>query len=116
VNLDRPLLRLAGLATVLACLAFYDPDAGSGLQRLALPLLMALGAWALVQNLAAVALAVAVLGVIHLDLDGDDWIDSIAWPTLTLAAVIALLVIMIRRFRARIAETHEARWADRRQP
>ena len=75
MNLDKPIQRLVGLATLLACLAFYDPDAVSALQRLGLPLLMAAGAWALVQNLAAVALAVAVLGLIHLDLSNGDWID-----------------------------------------
>lgn len=116
MNLNRPLPRLLGLATVLVCLAFYDPAGESAVQRLLLPLLMAAGAWALVQNLAAVALTVAVLGVIHLDLSGGDWIDRVAWPLLTLAAVVAFLSILARRFRARIAATHEARWADRREP
>jgi hypothetical protein len=116
VNLDHPLPRLIGLATVLVCLALYDPAGAGALQRLLLPLLMALGAWALVQNLAAVALAVAVLGLIHLDLTTGDWIDRIAWPILTLAAIATLIAIMIRRFRARISETHAARWAERRDP
>ncbi len=116
MNLNRPVPRLIGLATVLVCLALYDPDGTTALQRLLLPLLMAAGAWALVQNLAAVALTVAVLGVIHLNLDGGDWIDRVAWPVLTLAATGVCLAILIRRFRARIAATHEARWADRRDP
>ena len=116
MNLDRPVPRLVGLAVVLVCLAVYDPGGDSVQQRLLLPLLMAAGAWALVQNLAAVALAVAVLGVIHLDLGSGDWIDRIAWPLLTLAATAAFVWILVRRFRARIAETHEARWADRRDP
>ena len=114
MNLDRPVQRLVGLAIVLASLAFYDPSATSVVQRLAVPLLMALGAWALVQNLAAVALAVAVLGVIHLDLATGDWVDRIAWPILTLAAVATFLWILIGRFRQRIRDTHEARWQRRR--
>ena len=116
MNLDRPVLRLLGLVVVLAGLAFYDPEGHSVLQRLLLPLLMAAGAWALVQNLAAVALAVAVLGLINLDLAGGDWIDRIAWPAITLTATVAFLWILFRRFRARIAETHDARWAERRKP
>jgi hypothetical protein len=114
VNLDRPIPRLIGLATVLVCLAVYDPAATDVAQRLAIPLLMALGAWALVQNLAAVALAVAVLGVIHLDLRGGDWIDRIAWPILTLAASLTFAGILITRFRQRIRDTHEERWQSRR--
>ena len=114
MNLDRPVQRLIGLATVLVCLALYDPEASSAVQRLALPLLMALGAWALVQNLAAVALAVAVLGLIHLDLASGDWIDRIAWPALTLAAILTIVCILIGRFRQRIRDTHEARWQSRR--
>lgn len=116
MNLDRPVLRLIGLATLLVCLAFYDPAAASAAQRLALPLLMALGAWALVQNLAAVTLAVAILGMIHLNLSGGDWIDRIAWPLLTLAASLTFAGILIGRFRQRIRDTHEARWQRRRDP
>jgi hypothetical protein len=114
VNLDRPVQRLLGLATLLACFALYDPDASSAIQRLALPLLMAFAAWALVQNLAAVALAVAVLGMIHLDLANGDWIDRIAWPMITLAAILTFGWILIGRFRQRIRDTHEARWQRRR--
>ena len=115
MNLDRPIQRLLGLAVVLACFAYYDPEADSVLHRLIMPLLMAAGAWALVQNLAAVALAIAVLGVIHLDLRTGDWIDRIAWPALTLAACITFGWILIGRFRQRIRDTHEERWQRRRE-
>ncbi len=114
MNLDRPWQRLTGLIIVLGCLAIYDPGAAGVDQRLILPLLMALGAWALVQNLAAVALAVVVLGIIHLDLGASNWIDRVAWPVLTLAAGLTLMMIGLKRFRRRIEETHESRWADRR--
>lgn len=113
MNLDRPWQRLLGLVFVLGCLAVYDPNAMGVIQQLAIPLLMALGAWALVQNLAAVALAVTVLGIIHLDLSASNWIDRLAWPVLTLAAALTLLMIGLKRFRRRIAETHESRWAER---
>lgn len=114
MNLDRPVPRLIGLVVVLICLTVYDPIAGSALQRLLLPLLMAAGAWALVQNLAAVALAVAVLGVIHWDLSTGDWIDRIAWPLLTVLASLTFAWILRDRFRQRIRDTHEARWHSRK--
>ena len=114
MNLDRPVPRLLGLLTILGCLAFYDPESTAVAQRLLLPLLMAAGAWALVQNLAAVALAVVVLGLIHLDFSSGDWIDRIAWPILTLTAGLTFGAILIGRFRQRISDTHEARWQRRR--
>ena len=114
MNLDRPVQRLLSLAVLLVCLALYDPGAASAMQRLTLPLLMALGAWALVRSPAAVALAVAVLGVIHLDLTNGDWIDRIAWPLVTLIAILYFAWILLGRFRQRIRETHEARWQRRR--
>ncbi len=114
MNLDRPVQRLLGLAVLLVCLALYDPGAAGAVQRLGLPLLMALGAWALVQNLAAVALAVAVLGVIHLDLTNGDWIDRIAWPVITLIAILTFAWILLGRFRRHIRDTHEERWQKRR--
>lgn len=116
MNLDRPWQRLAGLIVILGCLTIYEPDSRGVLQQLLIPLLMIGGALALVQKLAAVALAVAVLGLIHLDLAADNWIDRIAWPVLTMAALLILLMIGLRRFRRRINETHEARWADRQDP
>ena len=114
MNLDRPVQRFLGLATILVCLALYDPAATSALHRLALPLLMAMAAWALVQNVAAVALAVAVLGIIHLDLATGDWIGRIAWPVLTCGAILTFAWILIGRFRQRIRDTHEERWQSRR--
>ncbi len=113
MNLDRPVARLFGLTLILVCLALFNPEANTALQRLVVPLLMAAGAWALVQNLAAVALAVAVLGAIHWDLASGDWIDRFAWPVLTVLAGITFLWILLGRFRQRIRDTHEQRWLSR---
>lgn len=116
MNLDHPWQRLSGLLVVLACLTIYEPGTRGVAQQLIVPLVMAAGALALVQNLAAIALAMAVLGVIHLDLDANNWIDRVAWPVLTAAALLVLMMIGLKRFKRRINETHDARWADRRDP
>jgi len=116
MNLDQPWQRLSGLVVILACLTIFEPGTGGVAQQLVIPLVMAAGALALIQNLAAIALAMAVLGVIHLDLNADNWIDRIAWPVLTVAALLVLMMIGLKRFRRRINETHDARWADRRDP
>lgn len=113
MNLHRPRQRLAGLFLIFLGLALYDPESPAAVHRLLLPALLAVGAWALVQNVAAVAIATAVLGVIHLDLEAGSWIDRYAYPAVTAAAVLTLLAIGVQRFRRRIVETREARWSER---
>lgn len=94
-------------------LALYDPESPAALHRLLLPALLAAGAWALVQNVAVVAIATAVLGVIHLDSEAGGWIDRFAYPAITAAALLTLAAIGVQRFRRRIVETREARWSER---
>lgn len=114
MNLDRLWLRLTGLLVLLSCLALLDPGSASVFHRLVIPLIMAAGTWALIQNAAAVALGATVLGAIHSELAATHWIDRLAYPALTLTGSAVLAVITFRRFRHRISRTHEARWADRR--
>jgi len=114
VNLNRPWHRLIGLVVLLICLALYEPGAPGVLHRLVYPLVMAAGAWALVQNGVVVALAVAVLATIHMRPGADDWISGIAYPVLAVSGGLILLGLATRRFRRRIAETHDARWSGRR--
>ena len=114
MNLDHPWQRLAGLILLLGCLALYQPGSPGVANQLIYPLLMAAGAWALVQNLAAVALAGTVLAALHARPGAPDWIPGLAYPALVVLGVVVLAVILIRRFRRRIAETHDARWSGRR--
>lgn len=107
-------LRICGLVMVIAGLALYDTHDVSITHRVLLPLVMAVGAWALVQNTAAVAMGVTVLAVIHSDLDSDNRVDRIAYPLIAGAGAVTLAVIAWRRFRARIRDTHAARWSSRR--
>jgi multidrug transporter EmrE-like cation transporter len=113
MNLERPALRLSGLLVLIICLSAYDPEHGSVLHRLLIPLTMALASWALVQNVAAVALGSMVLAFIHTDLAASDWIARIGYPILTGLSALILAVVAWRRFKQRIRETHEARWSDR---
>ena len=56
--------RVAGLVLLLGCLAVFDPVAESVAQQLLIPLLMIFAGYALIQNLAVVALATSVLAAI----------------------------------------------------
>ena len=113
MNTDKLWLRTAGVVILIFGLIVYDPTSISATQRLLIPLLMAIGSWALVQNVAAVTLGVAVLAFIHSDLMAASWIDRLAYPLLAATAALLLVLIGAQRFRARIRSTHEARWAER---
>lgn len=115
MKLSRPWLRVSGLALLIGCLALYDPEASGAVQDLLIPLAMALAAWAMVQNLAAVSLGVAVLALIHSDPSAPGWVEGRAYPLLTLAAGITFAAIVLSRFRQRVRDTHQARWAERRE-
>lgn len=106
--------RLAGVALLALCVVVYEPAADSVLQQLALPLGMALAAWLMVQNLVAVALGAFLLAAIHGDPGASDPVTGIGYPVVAAAAGLTLLGIFVRRFRARIEATHEARWQGRR--
>ncbi len=106
--------RMLGLVVIVVTLVWYEPGASGAVQRLVLPLVMALGAWWLVRNLAAVALGASVLATIHSNPGSADWISGYAYPAVALASAAVLLWIVRDRFRERIAATHEARWRARR--
>jgi hypothetical protein len=112
-SLTRLPWRVAGLTLLIACVLVYDPSSDSALQRLLVPLIMALGAWALIRNLTVVAMAVAVLAVLASAPGSGDWITSLAYPATAAAASFAVIWSAVRRFRLRIRETHAERWSDR---
>ena len=113
---QRLWLRLAGVLLIVICLVVLQPGSTELLQRLVIPLLLALGACWLVQNLAAVALGAAVLAAVHSDLNADDWVEALAYPLLAACSATVVLVVVLRRFARRIALTHEDRWRNRADP
>lgn len=106
--------RLLGVLLLGVAVVVYQPSAGDPLNRLLIPVIMAMAAWLMVQNLAAVALGACLLAAIHSNPSSADWIDARAYPGLAALAAAILIMIFARRFRRRIEETREARWAPRR--
>lgn len=106
---DLP-VRIAGVALLAVCVLAYDGDAPGAWQRLVLPLGMAFAAWLMVRNLAAVALGTALLAGIHSAPGSSDPIAAAGYPLVAAAATLVLIGVFVRRFRARIAATHDARW------
>ncbi len=113
VNVTYMGRRVTGVIVLSGCLLAYDPAGTDLLQRGIIPALMAVAAWGLVQNLAAVTLGVAVLGGIHSDFTAPHWLDRLAYPAISLAAGVTFGIIVWRRFRRRVLATHEERWRDR---
>jgi len=107
--------RVAGVLLLAVCVVLYEPTSTGALHRLLLPLGMAVAAWLMVQNPAAVALGTVLLAGIHSDPGASDPITSIGYPTVAVLAGVLLLAIVCRRFRAQIKATHALRWQHRRQ-
>jgi hypothetical protein len=62
----------------------------------------------------AVALSCGTLAAIHLDLSSASWVQAQAYPLVVAVSAIIAGRIGLQRFRQRIADTHEERWANRR--
>lgn len=107
--------RIAGLVLLGLLVVAYQPELGGAVQRVLIPVLMALATWLLVQNAAAVAIGAGALAVIHSAPGSGDWISAAAYPALASICGVILAAVFVQRFRRRIAETHEARWRHRRR-
>jgi hypothetical protein len=105
--------RIGGLVLLGALVMVYQPEQGDLVNRLLVPVGMAIATWLLVQNLAAVALGAGLLAAIHGDLGSADWIRGIAYPMLAAGCGIVVAVVFARRFRRHMAATHEQRWRQR---
>lgn len=105
--------RSIGLALVILFLFDYAPDGTSLYQRLWLPLIGGVGAYLVIQNVLAVALAVALVAGINSAPGSADPLNGTVYPLLAIGAGIVALVILARRFGAAIRDTRAARQAGR---
>jgi hypothetical protein len=107
--------RLIGLALVILFLFDYAPDGTSLYQRLWLPLIAGIGAYLVIQNVLAVALAVALVAGINSAPGSGDPLYGVVYPLFAICAGIVAMVILARRFGAAIRDTRAARHANRSQ-
>ena len=106
--------RFIGVALTLGSIFIIDLNQMTPVHQLWLPLLLAAGAYFMTQSLMAVAIACGTLAYIHINSASPFWVESTAYPLIVLLSVAVIMVTLIGRFRQRIAATHEARWARRR--
>lgn len=107
--------RIGGLVLLGVLVVVYHPEQGGALNRVAVPILMAAAAWLLVQNALAVALGAGLLAALHSAPGSGDWVTALAYPALAAACALIVVAVLVRRFRRRIAATHDARWRHRRR-
>ncbi len=114
-ELSHPWARLGGVI-IAACIVFFlDTTSTDALHKLWLPLGLAFSAFLMTQALMAVAFACLVMAGLNIDLAAGYWVPVWGYPSVAAVSLVVCLIIVVRRFRQRIAETHDARWARRRR-
>ena len=66
--------RISGLVVLGVTVMLFDDTSIAPLHRLLLPMAMAVAAWLMIQNAAAILLGATLLTAIHTDLQDPDWI------------------------------------------
>jgi len=113
-GLSHPWSRLAGVLLAAVILFVLDTESTAVLHALLLPLALTVAGWLMTRSLMAVAFATFTMAAISTRFGAASWIPAIAYPAIAGVALLVCLHIITQRFRQRIAETHEQRWAHRR--
>ena len=106
--------RVAGAALALIAVFTLDLSQSSAVDKLWLPMILAIGIYLMTFSIMAVAASCGTLAAIHLDLNSVSWVESQAYPVVVGVSALIAGRIGLQRFRQRIADTHEERWANRR--
>ena len=113
--LNKLSLRLAGVVIILAVLFVIDLNIDDAVNQLWLPLLLAAGAYLMTLSMMAVAITAATLAFLHMELSATFWVPAIAYPALLIICGFYIVWVLLQRFRQRIKDTHEERWANRQR-
>ena len=114
-SLSNLSLRLAGVVVISAALFVIDLNVDDAVNQLWLPLLLAAGAYLMTLSLVAVAITAATLTFLHMELGAVFWVPALAYPALLAVCSAYIGWVMLQRFRQRIEDTHEERWASRQR-
>ena len=114
-SLSNLSLRLAGVVVISAALFVIDLNVDDAVNQLWLPLLLAAGAYLMTLSLMAVAITAATLAFLHMELDAAFWVPALAYPALLAVCSAYIGWMLLQRFRQRIEDTHEERWASRQR-
>ena len=109
----RATKRGIGFLVTLSAFLFWESGTTGVVNQLLLPLVIALGAYLIVENLLAIAVAIAALAGIHGDLTNPAWIESRAYPAVALTAAVVAGALIVQRFRERVETTRDERRSAR---
>jgi uncharacterized membrane protein len=107
--------RIAGVILLGVLVVAYQPHLDDVINRLVIPIAMALATWLMVQNAVAVAVGAGALAAVHSAPGSGDWVVAAAYPALAGLCALIVLALLVQRFRRRIADTHHERWQRRRE-
>ena len=114
-SLSNLSLRSAGVVVISAALFVIDLNVDDAVNQLWLPLLLAAGAYLMTLSLVAVAITAATLAFLHMELGAVFWVPALAYPALLAVCSAYIGWVLLQRFRQRIEDTHEERWASRQR-
>ena len=114
-SLNNLSLRLAGIVVISAALFVIDLNVNDAVNKLWLPLLLAAGAYLMTLSMMAVAITAATLAFLHMELGATFWVPALAYPALLAVCGAYIGWVLLQRFRQRIEDTHEERWAGRQR-
>ena len=114
-SLSNLSLRLAGVVVISAALFVIDLNVDDAVNQLWLPLLLAAGAYLMTLSLMAVAITAATLAFLHMELGAAFGVPALAYPALLAVCSAYIGWVLLQRFRQRIEDTHEERWASRQR-
>jgi uncharacterized membrane protein YfcA len=114
-SLSNLSLRLAGVVVISAALFVIDLNVDDAVNQLWLPLLLAAGAYLMTLSLMAVTITAATLTFLHMELGAVFWVPALAYPALFAVCSAYIGWVLLQRFRQRIEDTHEERWASRQR-
>ena len=114
-SLSNLSLRLAGVVVISAALFVIDLNVDDAVNQLWLPLLLAAGAYLMTLSLVAVAITAATLAFLHMELGAAFWVPALAYPALLAVCSAYIGWVLLQRFRQRIEDTNEERWASRQR-
>ena len=114
-SLNNLSLRLAGIVVISAALFVIDLNVNDAVNKLWLPLLLAAGAYLMTLSMMAVAITAATLAFLNMELAAAFWVPALYYPALLYVCSAYISWVLLQRFRQRIEDTHEERWAGRQR-
>ena len=109
----HPALRSVALIVIAMALLFLNREQTGEPWHSALILATIIAGYILTGSMLAVALASAAMAGLYIDIQSPEFAPKYLYPGITVGALSVCLLVIVRRWRAHIRATHQARWQRR---